>query len=514
MIFEELNTSVKSGHDDNDVLNATSPVSPTSSLLNDMTQPPSSTLTTSSISNVKDVTNELEPFNTTEEMQERIINNRESLLRAFAADKNEINSPIVNDVISSSAQDVNLTELISKPSANNAPKSSEKLTWKDESDIKNECVSLDRDLPKPSIDGPPPILHIPSVDVMEQTPPIFNATESNNILLKTVFGLDSKKGIGSEKNVNASEFAPNTGVRSNRIKVKRKNISSSNSLLSDLHLLQGVHVHKGAIWAMKFSHCGMYLCTGGEDGLVIVWSIGPLHLVNQYRQRIDSFSSTSSQVNTGRASFSSNNPGTFVNKNGSYNENRSRKSSYGGDDLAAEGLNEKISSSLLESTNAKPSEVPSSACGSNKLPLELSDFLQYKDVESIPSCAESKSTDDNFLISGGNVGVTEHKPADIKEVPPLSSIGANKQIQYQFKYTDFDFIQKTPFRIFTGHDKDVVDISWSKSQFILSASTDKTVRLWHISKPEMLLKFVHPDILTSVEFHPDQDRFFITGCFG
>ena len=29
----------------------------------------------------------------------------------------------------------------------------------------------------------------------------------------------------------------------------------------------------------------------------------------------------------------------------------------------------------------------------------------------------------------------------------------------------------------------------------------------------MLLKFVHPDILTSVDFHPLQDRFFITGCF-
>lgn len=71
----------------------------------------------------------------------------------------------------------------------------------------------------------------------------------------------------------------------------------------------------------------------------------------------------------------------------------------------------------------------------------------------------------------------------------------------------------TPFRIYEGHTGDVIDLAWSKSNFILSASTDKTVRLWHITRNDCLQFFRHADIVTSVEFHPSHDRFFISGCF-
>ena len=44
------------------------------------------------------------------------------------------------------------------------------------------------------------------------------------------------------------------------------------------------------------------------------------------------------------------------------------------------------------------------------------------------------------------------------------------------------FISPTPHRIFNDHSNDIVDIDWSRMNFLLSASLDKTVRLWHISR--------------------------------
>ncbi len=40
---------------------------------------------------------------------------------------------------------------------------------------------------------------------------------------------------------------------------------------------------------------------------------------------------------------------------------------------------------------------------------------------------------------------------------------------------------------------------------------DKTVRLWHISRTECLCCFKHSDFVTSIQFHPRDDRFFLAG---
>lgn len=40
---------------------------------------------------------------------------------------------------------------------------------------------------------------------------------------------------------------------------------------------------------------------------------------------------------------------------------------------------------------------------------------------------------------------------------------------------------------------------------------DKTVRLWHISRTECLCCFQHGDFVTSIKFHPRDDRFFLAG---
>ncbi|KAI1763062.1 WD40 repeat-like protein [Hypoxylon sp. FL1150] len=68
-----------------------------------------------------------------------------------------------------------------------------------------------------------------------------------------------------------------------------------------------------------------------------------------------------------------------------------------------------------------------------------------------------------------------------------------------------------PIREFLGHTGDILDLSWSKNNFLLSSSMDKTVRLWHISRQECLCTFKHKDFVTSIAFHPRDDRFFLAG---
>ncbi len=64
-----------------------------------------------------------------------------------------------------------------------------------------------------------------------------------------------------------------------------------------------------------------------------------------------------------------------------------------------------------------------------------------------------------------------------------------------------------------GHDGPILDIAWSRSNFLLTASGDMTVCLWHVSQSEKLQTFQHKDIVTSVDFHPIHDRYFISGGF-
>ncbi|RHZ52216.1 uncharacterized protein CDV56_104787 [Aspergillus thermomutatus] len=68
-----------------------------------------------------------------------------------------------------------------------------------------------------------------------------------------------------------------------------------------------------------------------------------------------------------------------------------------------------------------------------------------------------------------------------------------------------------PIQVYEGHTGSVLDLSWSKNSFLLSSSMDKTVRLWHVTRSECLCCFQHSDFVTSIQFHPRDDRFFLAG---
>lgn len=76
-----------------------------------------------------------------------------------------------------------------------------------------------------------------------------------------------------------------------------------------------------------------------------------------------------------------------------------------------------------------------------------------------------------------------------------------------------NIINPTPYLLLSGHRGDVVDLAWSRANFILTASIDRTVRLWHLTRSKCLMVFQHADFVTSIAFHPIEDRYFVSGSF-
>ncbi|XP_042389104.1 WD repeat-containing protein 44-like isoform X1 [Zingiber officinale] len=72
-------------------------------------------------------------------------------------------------------------------------------------------------------------------------------------------------------------------------------------------------------------------------------------------------------------------------------------------------------------------------------------------------------------------------------------------------------LSDNPFCSFRGHVDDVLDLSWWKSQYLLSSSMDKTVRLWDLPSKSCLKIFTHSDYVTCIQFNPIDHRYFISG---
>lgn len=68
-----------------------------------------------------------------------------------------------------------------------------------------------------------------------------------------------------------------------------------------------------------------------------------------------------------------------------------------------------------------------------------------------------------------------------------------------------------PICKFEGHSSHIVDLAWSNSNFLLSASLDQTVRLWHVDRSTCLCSFRHSHLVTSVDFLPTDEGYFATG---
>lgn len=72
-------------------------------------------------------------------------------------------------------------------------------------------------------------------------------------------------------------------------------------------------------------------------------------------------------------------------------------------------------------------------------------------------------------------------------------------------------ISETPLHEFHGHKSGILDMTWSESDYLLTSSKDKTVRLWKVGCDGCLAVFKHKDFVTCVQFNPTEERYFISG---
>nr|GMC69362.1 WD repeat-containing protein 44-like [Ipomoea batatas] len=72
-------------------------------------------------------------------------------------------------------------------------------------------------------------------------------------------------------------------------------------------------------------------------------------------------------------------------------------------------------------------------------------------------------------------------------------------------------LSEKPVCSLIGHQDAVLDLSWSRSQFLLSSSMDKTVRLWDVETQNCLKMFAHNDYVTCIQFNPVDEDSFISG---
>ncbi|KAE8717315.1 Detected protein of unknown function [Hibiscus syriacus] len=163
----------------------------------------------------------------------------------------------------------------------------------------------------------------------------------------------------------------------------------------------------------------------------------------------------------------------------------------------------------------------------------------YKELSALHLCQEIQahdgsiwaikfSTDARYLASAGedsvihvwevqecevmNEGGLTPGSSPIHPSQPKPPANKNSQIpDYVHKPEVVFSLSDRPICSFYGHTEDVLDLSWSKSQQLLSSSMDKTVRLWDLETKSCIKVFAHSDYVTCIHFNPVDDDHFISG---
>ncbi|KAG2735151.1 hypothetical protein G9P44_001365 [Scheffersomyces stipitis] len=112
-----------------------------------------------------------------------------------------------------------------------------------------------------------------------------------------------------------------------------------------------------------------------------------------------------------------------------------------------------------------------------------------------------------WKVISSPLGRLEYKNAESERVQTKKKKTNRDDVIYE----SAPVFHRKPIRVFKGHSKSVLSLDWSKNNFLISGSMDRTVKLWHVDRDECLQTFQHEDFVTSVRFHPNDDRFFLSG---
>ncbi|KAK6943661.1 WD40 repeat [Dillenia turbinata] len=288
---------------------------------------------------------------------------------------------------------------------------------------------------------------------------------STNSYLTKSFRYSKRRGVAFFKNIKGvansmsgmigeqREHSSSEGNKNEWIKVRQQ--GKSHKELSAMHLCQEIQAHQGSIWTIKFSLDSHYLASAGEDREIHIWEVQECDVMSS-RLPDDVFSmchSTPLHPMAGSSTYSS-------------------------------PLHPMAGSSPLHSASASPEGSPEQA--SSTLWSSPSQSMAGQSMDR-PPLPEKKKKGKGSANKKGQI-------PDYVYVPE----------------TVFSLSEK-PICSFKGHLDDILDLSWSKSQLLLSSSMDKTVRLWDMESRSCLKLFAHNDYVTCIQFNPVDERYFISG---
>lgn len=235
-----------------------------------------------------------------------------------------------------------------------------------------------------------------------------------------------------------------------RVSLKGKEASET---LAGLMLFQELQCHDGPIWTAAFNQSGQFLATAGQDARIL------LHRVGDVRGE----------------------------------EGDSEGGEDGGEGEGSHGGGK-------AATNGSGSPGPRSAGG------ETPPGGDPHEGKGSASVAEDAADGSSRRTASGSVA-SEDESAGAGAGAGGGGRGSGRRALATV------MIDPSPWQIWEAHKGDVVALSWSRNDFLLSASLDKSVRLWHTTQRSCLHCFHHAETVTSVDFHPLLEHFFLSGCF-
>jgi WD40 repeat protein len=274
--------------------------------------------------------------------------------------------------------------------------------------------------------------------------------------IKKAFHINDEDGNTSSTNNSSSGISTAALAAAVTVKVKTKHRSYQD--FTDVRHVQSLTHHAGPVWTVSISTSGEYLATGGQDSIVRVWAVMGSKDAKDFDDKL------------------------------------------------------RIAQAHQEMTN--PRDFPTS--------VNVTNATRPTGWDSSNANAPTSTS----AASVGNIEVTVVN--GVSPVSPAAAAGLDPSIagsgSTPIEVPDFDvdfnaeagtrpIVYPLPFRSYAGHKADVIDLAWSKANFLLSASIDKTVRLWHVSRQKCLCVFQHADFVTAVSFHPVEDRYFVSGSF-
>lgn len=131
--------------------------------------------------------------------------------------------------------------------------------------------------------------------------------------------------------------------------------------------------------------------------------------------------------------------------------------------------------------------------------------------EERPNTFDTQGTDHSLYFSINHVSKLALLDVDKEKVQKTSRLRKSSESACViFPPKVFQILEK-PLHEFHGHGGEVLALSWSRKGYLLSASVDKTVRMWQVGHDQCLKVFSHNNYVTCVEFNPVDENYFISG---